>query len=737
MLYLIVYIAASLMGSLIASKYLSGEAVLCICIILLFCVVLQLAVKRFRNFAVIVCMTAMIVGFVSYSIKYENSVRDVETLSDDLPIKVEAAISDVPQFRNGRYYYELDVVSMTSGNLTVRPDCKVALYTENRIDTGYCSTVSFTDKMYFTGAQNNFLFGNGVYAQFYCDDITVIKTAQSSFKKWILESREYIQNYIHLNLNQDAAGIVCGITIGDDSAVSDETSENFMRCGGSHVMAVSGMHASLVAALVMFILLNLGVDRKIAVSISVPMVFLFATISGFNYSTVRSAIMFLIFAISIVIFRDYHDMTALGVAVIAILIYDPFAVYDIGLLLSCSAIFGICLIHPLITKFLKKTKLFEHSPVFFKIFKYVFTTTVISLTCSVFTFPVSSLYFNEVSLVSPLTNIVLVLLAQGVLLFSVISVLFSLVPFLSPVGLISIKISGFFALAIKETVNTIGSLSFSSINTGNKYIPLLTVSVLFVLAVFIFIGIKPKNFIIASCISLVCVAVFVASFGIMNYNKTELFFVDTEKGVCVVITRNDTASVICTGDDKNNFKLKALLDKKGIDDIECLYLPDLSAVQSAGAVDIISTYNVAEIVVDSQKDGEYSNVVSACNESCPIRLIDNGQRYYGEYFTFLKGDGFSRVWVGNDSFTVLFEGYNYNNDLNIDHFGFAVLSDSNIALENVTFSDAVVCGDYKNVSDNCKSLSDLGVRCLMTNGKGNVSAYVDGDGRIVLNEKYS
>ena len=735
MLYLIVYIAASLMGSLIASKYLSAEAVLCVCVILLFCLVFMLLVKTFRNFAVIICIVTMLIGFVGFSIKYEFSVKDVENLNDQLPVNVKAQINDMPSFKEGKYYYELDVISMTSGNLTVYPDCKIALYTKDKINAEYCSIVSFTDKMYFTGAQNSFAFGRGVYAHFYSDNISVTVIKENSFKKWILNAREYIYNYINQNLNFDAAGIVCGITLGDSSGVSDETSKNFMRCGGSHVMAVSGMHASLIAAMVMFVLLNFGIDRKIAISISVPIVFFFAIISGFNYSTIRSAIMFMIFAISIVVFRDYHDMTALGIAIIAILICDPFAVYDIGFLLSCSAVFGMCLINPIATGYLKKKKPFKNNRIKYKVFKFFFLSTVMSLTCTVFTFPVSSLYFSEVSIISPLTNILLVVLAEGVLLFSVVGVLFSLTSFFNPVGLVSIRIAGFIAVAIKEVVNTLGSFSFSAVNTGNKYLPLLVAAILLVFSVCIFMKIRLKNFLIASCISFICICVFVATFGILNYNKTEIFFLDTEKGVCIAVTKNKTASIICTGNDKNNFKLKSLLENKGISQIDCLYLPDLSEKQSAGAVDLIKSFNVSEVVIDDQKDGLYSSVVSVCDGLIPIRLIGDDQRYYGAYFTFLKNQTYSRVWVGQDSFCILFDEYEYKESDNYD-VNIAVLSDAVVNVNGCGFDAAVVCGEYVNVAENCRNLSNNDVRCLMTNSKGNISAFVDKDGFIVLNEYY-
>ena len=142
------------------------------------------------------------------------------------------------------------------------------------------------------------------------------------------------------------AGLLLGLLIGDKSLIPTEAYDRFVDSGLVHIIAVSGGNIAMVVILLSFLLKR--VPFYVRNGIILLMIILYATICGADSSVVRAAIMGSLTLIAIFGGREISIRRSMKYAFVLILIFFPFnLVYDVGLLLSFSAIVGIVLFQKL------------------------------------------------------------------------------------------------------------------------------------------------------------------------------------------------------------------------------------------------------------------------------------------------------------------------------------------------------------------------------------------------------
>lgn len=152
-------------------------------------------------------------------------------------------------------------------------------------------------------------------------------------------------------LDERYVGVVEALTLGWRADVGEELRQQFRDAGLAHLLAVSGLHVGLVAALAGALLGWLGRERRGRVlrgALQLVAVWLFALLTGMAPSTVRAALMFSLFIVSDVLARRTESLNTLAAAAIIMLLADPQLLFDVGWQLSFSAVAGILLAMPAI-----------------------------------------------------------------------------------------------------------------------------------------------------------------------------------------------------------------------------------------------------------------------------------------------------------------------------------------------------------------------------------------------------
>ncbi len=152
--------------------------------------------------------------------------------------------------------------------------------------------------------------------------------------------RSAIRSTIRERLSGDDAALACGVLLGDISGISDRLYSDLKVCGVSHIVAVSGLHISIMCSAVMGLFCMIF-KRRTARLCSLGAVLLGVAVTGFTPSAIRAGIMCAAAFGAGTAIRCKDSLNSLGIAVILMLLYEPFYVLHIGFLLSCSATAGV------------------------------------------------------------------------------------------------------------------------------------------------------------------------------------------------------------------------------------------------------------------------------------------------------------------------------------------------------------------------------------------------------------
>lgn len=350
----------------------------------------------------------------------------------------------------------------------------------------------------------------------------------------------YLDGILERSIGGDEADFASAIFLGNKGDVSQKIKLAFRRCGASHLLALSGLHLSVLAAGLEFALRAIRVKKKIRIGISVFATVLFALVTGLSASVLRAAIMLIIYFVSQLIGEERDSLTSLFVALALIIAVRRYSVWDAGLWMSFFATLGLVLFSDrLLPKFSASTR--ENYSAARKFFigalKYVLGLLAASLVATLFTLPVTYIAFGGISLVSPIANLWLVPLAQVLLYLLPFVCFLSKVPLLSDVLISAAR--GLIKL-ICMSAELFSSPSGVYISIKYPFAPYLIGGLVIMLAVIVFVPkIKPRA-VVAGAVSL-CVA-FAGCLGIWYGHIGDDIY-----AVCVNEKSSDAVSIVYRG----------------------------------------------------------------------------------------------------------------------------------------------------------------------------------------------
>lgn len=268
--------------------------------------------------------------------------------------------------------------------------------------------------------------------------------------------REGIDKIFHQSL-VEGADFATALMTGMRDKLSGALRLAFTRIGISHLLAVSGLHLSIIVGAFDLFLRLLTVSKKKKSLILIVISIFFAFVCGLSASVVRAAAMLTIFYLSELFGERSDSVTSLFLAVFLILVFRPYAVYDMGLWLSFLSTFGILCVMPMLLSFSFPKKIPQ---MWQKILRFPLMTLGMTVTATFFTMPVTYLAFDGISLISPLANLVFVPLIQILLYLLVIFLIFHWIPVVSSV----------LAFLAEIEIEWISDMAFSFSSWENIYV---------------------------------------------------------------------------------------------------------------------------------------------------------------------------------------------------------------------------------------------------------------------------
>lgn len=166
--------------------------------------------------------------------------------------------------------------------------------------------------------------------------------------------RESLTNTYKTVLRDDQAHILSSLLFGGHyEDIPPAVIESFSTTGLIHILSVSGSHMALLLSVIQLLGKALGLQQRSLFAVSLVFVLAYGAMAEFTAPVVRSAVMGLVAAYSLTAERSYLSYHALGVAMLGMLLYSPYLVYDLSFRLSCGASAGIVLLQPRLVPYIQ------------------------------------------------------------------------------------------------------------------------------------------------------------------------------------------------------------------------------------------------------------------------------------------------------------------------------------------------------------------------------------------------
>ena len=309
--------------------------------------------------------------------------------------------------------------------------------------------------------------------------------------------------------DEDTAGVLIAMITGDREMLTDNIKETYKDAGISHILAISGLHISLVGFFVFNIFKKLSLKRNVGIGVSCVLVTLYVLFSGAADSAVRAGIMFIVMMLSKIIRRKYDILSSLSFSGIVILFVWPTELKNVSFLLSFMAIIGVY----------AATRL--NAGVFF------------GAVVTVITLPVTLWYFFETNPWSFFANIIVIPLTGYLMCFGIVAGI---------TGMIFAQLGNFLAgpayvilFIIEKLSNIISGLPFSKILVGR---PAIITIILFYTAVYVSFCffLKRKYILIPVCMAEI---IFLCSGAFLNPANCNFLSVGQGDSFCY-LSKKDT-----------------------------------------------------------------------------------------------------------------------------------------------------------------------------------------------------
>ena len=342
---------------------------------------------------------------------------------------------------------------------------------------------------------------------------------------------------------EDTVAFSKALLLGDGRDLDYETNTAFKVSGIRHIIAVSGLHISILYGLICIVTLR---KRYLTALVGMPVLLLFAAVAGFTPSVVRSCIMVWLMLLAMVFDRSYDPPTALGFAVLVMLLVNPMAVTSVSLQLSVSCVAGILLYNGPINSWLKeKWKVKGRSAA--KVRAVVCGSISVTLSAMMLVTPLSACYFGTVSLVGLPANLLTLWVVN--LVFNGLVVV-CITYLLSPVAAsVLASILSWPIRYVLGTAKLLASFPLAAVYTRSLYVVLWLIFVYSLLAVFLRMKKKQPGMLLCCGITGLCIAL-LASWAEPLTSDTRITMLDVGQGQAILLqSAGKTYLVDCGGDD--------------------------------------------------------------------------------------------------------------------------------------------------------------------------------------------
>jgi competence protein ComEC len=468
---------------------------------------------------------------------------------DGTTASVEAVVTDNPT--PTEYGSKVFVRILPAAGAPDRP-VKALLYTYGQppeVTAGsairFAAKFRLADTMY--GEETRSYYADGIYLIAHSRDTIELTDGTASPLYLPARLAGDISAVIDKIFPPDLTGFMRALLLGDTTQLSrDPALSTALKTTGTwHIVSVSGMNIAFLTGL-----LGVLIRKKRMLSvIAIPVIFFFMAVVGFTPSVTRAGLMQFFVLLAPLVRRESDALTSLSAALLILLLINPFAAGSAGLQLSFAATLGILLlterIYTAAEERLARSMLYRFRPLQ-RLTRFLIGGAATTLGALVFTVPLTALHFGTVSLIAPLSNILL-LWAVSLAFYAgaaAVAIGFKY----APAGVLTAHIAALPVRILTAAAGWLSGIPFASVYTQNMGVVIWLVFVYLALLTALLLRLRPRRLLIPSCSGILLLCLMLLLTSAFGFRKAlTVTVLDVGQGQCVVIEDGAYTAVVDCG----------------------------------------------------------------------------------------------------------------------------------------------------------------------------------------------
>ena len=394
---------------------------------------------------------------------------------------------------SSRFIVQLDEVDGERTSAKVLLECR------------YLSALKAGDRFRLTGQvrlprnsvlynEGNTLYPDGLVGIITCNDYescTILDEKTTTIKHWFSKIQKDLSFRLHDALDGEEGAVASALFLGDRSYLSEDTELAFRRGGVSHLLALSGLHISILFLLLDAFLKILPLKKNPRTILVFVGIVIYLFITGCSPSTLRAVSMLGVLYLAYFCFgQDYDGFTTLSIIAFLIVFVTPYSVYDLSFWMSFVATAGILIFMPTVSELYKNITNDREIPKWIrKTLWIVLNAIAVGCFANVAILPLSAYLFGSTSVLSVGLTMVLSPFISLALLFSALTLVF---PYFVPITFLAKNVFKCLMFFVSWSAN----LSNVVVLLNGRFTSILLASLTLLLVLFAVMKLKQKGWLL-------------------------------------------------------------------------------------------------------------------------------------------------------------------------------------------------------------------------------------------------
>lgn len=278
-----------------------------------------------------------------------------------------------------------------------------------------------------------YLARHGVHTVIQQPEVTLLgRDAGSGFWQGLYLLRLQAQQVIARLLPEPEAGLLTGILLGVESGIDRDLYDEFNRTGVSHIIVISGFNITIISGLMTALFARLFGPRRAVLPVMLS-ILLYVLLVGADAAVVRAGIMGILVVWATALQRQSTAMVSLFAAGFVMTLLNPLTLWDVGFQLSFVATLSLILFATPMTRWFESAvRRRVPAAIAHPLIGFLDDALIVTLAATALTLPLIAYYFGRVSVVAPLTNLLVLPVQPPVMVWGGLAVLVGLPATLHP-----------------------------------------------------------------------------------------------------------------------------------------------------------------------------------------------------------------------------------------------------------------------------------------------------------------